>query len=205
VCRDPDDDYLVSLMRPAAAHLLVSGDRALQDLELPGVEVRSPRDALEAITYSHPWGDALIPGTAEAAWRQAEAEGNADVLRTAAVFLTVLEGAGASDVLPVVTTPESLPAWREGLCAVRELLAGRGMAGRVEYPSVDVAYVKLPPDPGEHVMATAEVLLPEETVMLTLQRRPDLPDELSLGGWRVHGAGAPVLPEQMPVPGAGRG
>lgn len=54
VCRDPDDDYLVALAEATEATLLVSGDRDLLAVRRPGLDVRSPRGAIDAIRYAHP-------------------------------------------------------------------------------------------------------------------------------------------------------
>jgi putative PIN family toxin of toxin-antitoxin system len=43
VSRDPGDDYLVALARATGAHVLVSGDADLLDLELPDLRIESPR------------------------------------------------------------------------------------------------------------------------------------------------------------------
>lgn len=200
ICRDPDDDYLVALAEVTSATLLVSGDRDLIELDRPGLDARSPRDAVDAVVHRHPWGDALVPGDDALALRQAGAEGHDTVLKAAAVFLAVLEDPNALGLLPHIVTPESRDAWGAELPNLRDVATARTFATRAEYPSPDVAYVKLPADPGVTVKATAHVLL-EDTVILTLQRRPELPDPLGLGGWRVHGLGDYIRPEDMPSAG----
>ncbi len=197
VCRDPGDDYLVALAEAHAATLLVSGDQDLLELHRPGLDVRSPRAAVEAVRYEHPWGQALIPAEAEAALEGAHAAGNSQVLETTATFLTVLKEPNVEQLLSYVATPESLPAWRAELAAVRDLLGERGMATGVDYPAEHAAYVKLPPDPGDVVRATGDVLL-AGAVIVTLQRRPELPDVLGLGSWRVHAVGDYLRPEDLP-------
>lgn len=198
VCRDPDDDYLVALAEATGATILVSGDRDLLAVRRPGLDVRSPRDTIAAILYAHPWGPAVIPADADAAWEQAEALGDGDVLNTTAAFLAIVDDPAAAGLLPQVVTPESLPRWRADLEEVRNILSGRGMASGVDRPENDVAYVKLPPDPGESVRATGDVLL-EGAVIVTLERRLELPDVLGLGGWRVHSVGDYVLLEDLPT------
>lgn len=197
VCRDPDDDYLVALTEAHGATLLVSGDKDLLELHRPGLDVRSPRDAVRAVLYEHPWGPALIPADASEAWEAARAAGHSDVLETTAAFLTVLEEQNVAELLPHLVTPESLPIWRTELAPVRGLVQGRGLASGVAYPTQGVAYVKLPLDPGDNVRATGDVLV--GVVIVTLQRRPELPDVLGLGGWRVHGVGDYVRPEDLPL------
>ena len=202
-CRDPDDDYLVALAEAHGAALLVSGDKDLLAVDRPGLDVRTPRAALDAVLYEHPWGPALIPTDARSAWEAARAAGDAGVLETTAAFVTALEEQDILGLLPYLVTPESLDAWRAGLAGVRSLVAGRGMTSGVHYPVDGVAYVKLPPDPGGAVRATGDVLL-ADVVIVTLQRRTELPDMLGLGGWRVHGIGDYLRPEELP-PSAGQG
>jgi putative PIN family toxin of toxin-antitoxin system len=49
VSRDPQDDYLVALARVAAAHVLVSGDDDLLELDLPDLKIVAPREFLELL------------------------------------------------------------------------------------------------------------------------------------------------------------
>jgi putative PIN family toxin of toxin-antitoxin system len=49
VSRDPRDDYLVALARASAAHVLVSGDNDLLELDLPDLRVVSAREFLELL------------------------------------------------------------------------------------------------------------------------------------------------------------
>lgn len=198
VCRDPDDDYLVALTEACEATLLVSGDMDLLAVQRPGLDVRSPRAAVDAIGYRHPWGPAFIPATEQAAFAQAEAEGHGMVLATVSTFLQVLKDPAAEEMLSGVVTPESLLGWRRDLAQVRALTHNRGMASRAEYPRADVAYVKLPPDPGVTLRATGEVLL-ADAIIVTLQRRPELPGLEQLGGWRVHSVGDYAAPDDLPT------
>jgi putative PIN family toxin of toxin-antitoxin system len=46
VSRDPRDDYLVALARAAGAHVLVTGDRDLLDIELPDLKIAPPAEFL---------------------------------------------------------------------------------------------------------------------------------------------------------------
>jgi predicted nucleic acid-binding protein len=46
VSRDPRDDYLVALARAAEAHVVVSGDADLLDLDLDDLRIAAPRDFL---------------------------------------------------------------------------------------------------------------------------------------------------------------
>lgn len=49
VSRDPRDDYLVALARATSAHVLVSGDDDLLDLDLPDLKIVSPREFLDLL------------------------------------------------------------------------------------------------------------------------------------------------------------
>lgn len=198
-CRDPGDEYLVALAQAYDALFLVSGDKDVLAVHQPGLLVRSPRDAAESLLRRHAWGRALVPtGDSDEGWRQAEAEGHATVLAAASAFLAVVKDPSAADLLDRVVTPESWPVWSRQLDEIRQVVADRGMASRPGRPAPGCAYVALPPDPGETVRATGTVLLPPETLTLTLQDRPELGTIPGLGGWRVHALGAPVLPDQLP-------
>lgn len=60
-------------------------------------------------------------------------------------------------------------------------------------PCYDVAYVRLASDIGdEGPLKVAGGLVPLEAKIISLVLRPEL------GGWRVHGIGYPLDPEQMP-------
>jgi predicted nucleic acid-binding protein len=48
--RDPDDDYLVDLVRASGADVLVSLDRDLLDAQLEDVEVLDPANFLHRLT-----------------------------------------------------------------------------------------------------------------------------------------------------------
>jgi hypothetical protein len=120
------------------------------------------------------------------------------VLAAVSTFLSVLEDRQAKELLAVVVTPESLRAWRRDLAQVREMAANRGMASRADYPAPDVAYVKLPPDPADNIRATGDTLL-KDTVIVTLQRRPELSEVVDIGGWRVHSIGDYVPLADLPT------
>ncbi len=49
VCRDPDDDYLVALARAADVEALISGDADLTTLDLPDLDVLTPRALLDRL------------------------------------------------------------------------------------------------------------------------------------------------------------
>ena len=185
VCRDPDDDYLVFLAEQVQATMLVSGDKDLLVLRRPGLDVRSPQAALEGLAYKHPWGPGLIRGNEQAAWDQATGEGHDQVLQVAAAFVVALGQRNVRRLLPKLVTPESLRAWQRGARSARSAVAARGMTNRPEYPAANVAYVKLPPDPGETVKAVDSLPLPD-TKILTLLRCPELMPAAHSGGWRIH-------------------
>ena len=49
VTRDPDDDYLVALASEAGAFGIVSGDAHLTELEVPELQVLTPRQFLDGL------------------------------------------------------------------------------------------------------------------------------------------------------------
>ena len=53
------------------------------------------------------------------------------------------------------------------------------MTTRPQYPTQDVAYVKIVPDSGDNLLIVGDVMLPDALIM-TMQRRPDLPDPFGL-------------------------
>jgi hypothetical protein len=117
-------------------------------------------------------------------------------LNTVSTFVLMLQEPEAPDLLPFIVTPESLQSWLNQVETTARLVHGRGLTNRPEYPSPNVALVKLPPDPGEHVKATGRIPLPPDTLIVTLQRRPELPQEaVELGGWRVH-----AITPRVPTP-----
>lgn len=50
VTRDPDDDYIVALARAQPGTAIVSGDQDLLTLDLPDIDVMTPRTFLDALT-----------------------------------------------------------------------------------------------------------------------------------------------------------
>lgn len=196
VCRDADDDYLVALAGSSSATMLVSGDKDLRDLVHAGADVRTPRDAVEALEHVHPWGPAVIPGDEATAWRQVAAEGGIEVLMATSRFIEIVERPDRLRGLRRAVTPESLSAWRRDLAAVRAAVRDRGMVVHPEWPRPGMAYVRSPPDPGRVLKATGEILVP--MTIVTLQQRLELPHDQESGGWRVHAVGTYVLPEDMP-------
>jgi putative PIN family toxin of toxin-antitoxin system len=47
--RDPADDYLIAVARATAAHVLVTGDRDLLEIELPELTIATPRAFLDLL------------------------------------------------------------------------------------------------------------------------------------------------------------
>lgn len=198
VCRDPRDDYLIFLAEEVQAAILVSGDKDLLELGRPGLDVRSPAQALGALSYRHPWGPGLIPGEMAAALAQAVVHGHAAVLLTISEFVNVLADSNAADRLPSLVTPESLSSWLSHLDSARALVRDRGLATGADYPMPNIALMKLPPDPGVVLKATGDVPLSRDTVIAILQRRVELPTLAGLDGWRVHAlANAAPTAEQL--------
>lgn len=200
LCRDPKDEYLIALAEDAEATFLVSGDADLQAVEYGPVLVRDPASALTALNYRHPWTIAAVrAGSEEELWRRARAEGNDSVLNAASALITAVAH-DAVEIIPLIVTPESLTAWIGGMDSARSLLADRGMTTRPEYPTSDVAYVKIVRDSGDNLLITGNIVVPAQ--IMTMQRRPELPDPFGLGGWRAHSLGGPCPISEMPRPAA---
>lgn len=181
-CRDPHDEYLIALAEIHDAALLVSGDKNVLAVELPGLVVRSPRAALDLLQRRHSWGRPFTGAEESDARRQAAAEGHAEVLAASSLFLQAIADPRVTHLLGALVPPESLDTWLGDMSAVPALLADREMTNRPERPDTSCAYVKLPPGPGETIRATGDVLLPAGTVILTPQHRAELSSFPELGG-----------------------
>jgi putative PIN family toxin of toxin-antitoxin system len=202
-CRDPNDDFVIALYEDSDASMLVSKDRDLLELDLPGVFVYDTSSALRAAEYRHEWGEDLLQGDEATMLRQVAAEGSQGMLTAYSSFVAAVEAEDAADLIQFVVVPETLGLFLQGLGEVRGMLANRGLATRPHYASPEVAYLKLPPDPGDSVRATAMLALPADTIFATMQRCPDLDDPpgCSFDHWRVFGIGGTVAPERiMPRP-----
>jgi len=200
VCRDPKDDYLIFLAEEARATMLISGDNDLLAVKRGSLDVRSPADALSVLTFEHPWGRGVIPATAEQVVRQIEAEGHSAPLEATRLFIRAIGGRRRSSIKAIVT-PESYDAWIAQRAQVAPDLARRGLGTKPEYPAPGVAFVKLPPDPGQIVRAVGTLEV-EDTVAATLLLRLNLPHDPKTGGWRVHAVSG-FLPDVAELPTTG--
>lgn len=207
VCDDPDDNFLIALCQDADTNVLVSGDFAVQRIVYPNVQPYSPTDALELLAYRHEWGEGYIPGNPSAALLQVAAEGNSALLNAylafAAVFREVADNRELAEyALNFVTVPAAVKPFLDDFDQVREMLADRGLGTRPVFISPEVAYLKLPPNPGAYLISLGGAPLPPDTIYCTLQRCPDLPNIPELEGadhWRVFGLGNQPWPlEEIP-------
>lgn len=204
VCPDPDDNYLIALYQDADASMLVSGDKGVQSVEYAHVYIYSPVDALDVIGYRHEWGDALVPGNFDEMMRAATAEGNKALLTVYSSFNALIDEFEsvpyAELLLQFVAAPVAIANFVASLEQLRAMLANRGLSSRPWFASPEVAYLKLPPDPGDHIRATSYVRLPQDTIFATLLRCPDLADPpgMNFDHWRVFGIGTPTRPEDIP-------
>lgn len=199
VCADPDDNFLVALAQDADAQMLVSGDKKVLAIEYPGIHVYTAADALEALAFTHDWGEEFVPGDPAAIQRQIESEGAKPLIQAYSFFSVALRERDARRLLPFVVVPEALPQFLRGLKEVRGMIENRGMATRPIYASPDIAYLKLPPDPAHNLRATGDVALPGDTIFATLQHCPDLVDAdvADFDRWRIFAIGEPVRPEHI--------
>lgn len=198
--RDPQDEYLVALALHTEATFPVSGDKDLLAMQSGSVTVRTIRATLDAIDFTHPWGETFAPAVKEnESFVKIAAEGNVAPIRCASEFITAVQGRDVPR-LPYLVTPESLPTWLDQLDSVQETVQTYpSLTSRPEYLTLDVAVVKIVPDSGVSMFATHPVLLPDAR-FLTLQHRPLLPDPEGLGGWRVHSIGDVHWPvDDMPT------
>jgi len=77
---------------------------------------------------------------------------------------------------------------------LKRVTENSGIATGVYKPWYDVAYVKLLADvgEGEEPLQVLRDPIPVDATIISLVLRPEL------GGWRVHGLGRPVDPQQLP-------
>lgn len=204
VCTDPDDDYLVALCQDADTSVLVSGDRAVRNIRYPNIQTYTAAEALDLLDYRHKWGEGFLPADPSGSRLAIEAEGSTALITVYSAFTAIFEHAAnqaeAEQLLGFVTVPSAVPEFLAAFDQVREMLADRGVGSRPIFASPDVAYLKLPPNPGETLIAQGELQLPDDTIYATLQRCPDLPNppELDVDHWRVFGVGGPWPIERIP-------
>lgn len=207
VCDDPDDNYLVALCQDADTGILVSGDNAVRRIVYPNIQPYSPADALELLAFRHEWGEGYVPGNPSAAMLQVAAEGSAALLNAYLAFAAIFDEATdnrelAEYALNLVAVPSAVQPFLDGFDQVREMLADRGLGTRPVFMSPEVAYLKLPPNPGVHLVSLGSHPLPPDTIYCTLQRCPDLPNTPELESadhWRVFGLGDHPWPlEEIP-------
>lgn len=77
--------------------------------------------------------------------------------------------------------------------AVRELLTGTSVTNIPRYPGSGMAYVLFVLNQPESLIVEAGHPTPIKAYYVTLLYWPEL------SGWRVHGVGDPILPEQLAV------
>lgn len=199
-CSDPDDNYLVALYQDSNAHYLVSGDKAVLAIDYANVHVRSVLQVLGDLTFEHVWGPELASGHSAEFIRDVAAEGNAGILSVYSSFLQIIDSPAAEEWLPYVVVPGTEQAFVSDMAQLRTMLADRGMTTRPDFGSPEIAYLKLPPDPGVSVWATGPMNLPNGTIFATMQRCPDAPEieGTAFDGWRVFAIGQPVPVERVP-------
>ncbi|WP_159077988.1 MULTISPECIES: putative toxin-antitoxin system toxin component, PIN family [unclassified Dietzia] len=201
VCDDPDDNFLVALYQDSGAHMLVSGDKAVLRIDYPGLHLYKPAEALTALQFNHKWGSAYLSGEGRQAdsLRDINGEGNAGIFNCYTTFAAVIQDPTALHLLPLVVVPDTLKYFKRGQKDLAKQLADRGMATRPIYASPEIAYIKLPPDPGVNLRVMDSAELPQGTIFATMQRCPDLSDPpgSSFDHWRVWGIGGLVEPERI--------
>jgi putative PIN family toxin of toxin-antitoxin system len=208
ICRDPDDNFVIALYQDTEAAMLVSNDRDILDLKYPNLIVGNPGRALAAIDYQHEWGNQFIPGVFEESLLQVDAEGSSQIFAAYVAFKEIVDER-AMDVLPFIVVPGTHQAFVDGFEEMRTMLANRGLGTRPHFIAPEVAYLKLPPNPGINLQVTGgDAALPKDTILVTMQHCPDVEDPpgADLGNWRVFGIGPwpldqiPPRPQPQPPP-----
>ncbi|AGB27104.1 putative toxin-antitoxin system toxin component, PIN family (plasmid) [Mycobacterium sp. JS623] len=190
VCADADDNFLVALYQDGDAAMLVSGDKKVRQISYPNVHVYSPLDAINTLTRQHDSDDGFLPGRAEDFYLHVDAEGIRPLVTLYAYLHKQLMFGSPSElssILPNLIVPERLPLFRSNIDAMRALLDNRSLYSRPSYAAPDVCHLRLPPNTGELVRSTRDIVLPEDTIFLTALRCPDLEDPpwLAVDHWRV--------------------
>jgi putative PIN family toxin of toxin-antitoxin system len=204
VCTDPDDNYLVAMCQDAGTNVLVAGDKAVLKIRYPHIHPRRPADALELIEFKHEFGPGYLPGDVSRELIDVEAEGSQPMLNAYFGFREIVENvtdlAQARFLLNLICVPTAVEPFLTAWTNVQEMLNDRGIGTRPIFASPEVAYLKLPPNPGVTLVTLGDVPLPPNTVFCTLQRCPDLPPtpELDTDCWRVFGIGSPWALENIP-------
>jgi putative PIN family toxin of toxin-antitoxin system len=199
ICRDPDDEFVIALCQDSNASMLVSIDKDILAVEYPNIFVSDIKGAHTAIEYQHEWGDLFVPGNMADSLRQIEAEGSAGMITAYCTFSNFVNER-AVDLLPFVVVPETLATFVSEFDDIHGMLQNRGLGTRPLFASPEVAYLKLPPNPGDHIRVTAETVLPEDTILATMQHCPDLVDApgCEFANWRVFGIGGAWPLDQIP-------
>lgn len=207
VCSDPDDNYLIALCEDSAALILVSGDTAVQKVQHPDITIYTASQMVKAIEFALESGSsALVPGEFQASVQHIEAAGNAALIRAYSSFSVIFSEAEdkkqAADLLRFVVVPSAHQSFVDAFEEVRADLAKRGLVPNPTYVAPDVAYLRLPPSPSQSFLVTEPVMLPPNTIHVTMLRCADLPDMpgVELDHWRVFKLGEPVPPEEIAPP-----
>lgn len=204
ICADSEDDFLVALYQDGDAAMLISGDRAVQQITYPNVYVYTPVEAIKVLARRREQGANYLPGQAEDFRRHVEAEGHRPLVTLYAHLHRLLMLGSPEELetkLPALVVPDALAGFRAEVDAVRELLTDRALYSRPSYAAPDIAHLRLPPDTGELIRYAESVVLPQSTIFVTVQRCPDLDDPpwLSVDHWRIYNVGVdPVPPHAVP-------
>jgi hypothetical protein len=146
------------------------------------------------------WGEGFVPSTFDEGMRSADAEGNTAMLKLWSTFIDVIRQPDAEQLLSFVAVPSEIPRLTVALPQLRTALADRGLTNRPSLVAPEVAYLKLTPNPPQHLVAVSDVRLPADTIFATLLHCPDLPDQPghSFDHWRVFDIGDAVPLAEIP-------
>jgi hypothetical protein len=100
--------------------------------------------------------DAFVPGDFDEAMRSTDAEGNTAMIKLYSTFLAVIGESDAEQLLQFVAVPSEIPHLAATLPELRAMLADRGLSNRPFLAAPEVAYLKLPPSPPQHLVLIAD-------------------------------------------------
>lgn len=211
VCEDPDDNYLFALYEDSHANLLISDDKKVRAVNLPGVMIVDRPAANALLEEEHPWGTHLLRGEREEVWKKIEAAGAKKIFDAVSMLFECVEGVRNGkyrvETLEALVVPGTAPYWIRSFEDIFEMIDGRAFGTHPIVISPDLVGVKLVPDPGEVVVPLNTPTRLTDVLCLTLERCSDVlgedgVDPLGLGGWRSHTIGdRPLQASEVRPPG----
>lgn len=120
ICAGSEDDFLVALYQDGDAVMLISGDRAVQQITYPNVYVYTPVEAVKVLARRREQGANYLPGEAEDFRLHVEAEGHRPLVTLYAHLHRLLMLGSPEELetkLPALVVPDALagfaPKWTQ--------------------------------------------------------------------------------------------